>query len=63
LLVPQRDAHALAGALGRLVCDADLRTRLGEGARTHVQAFSWHAIADRYAEAIDAVVERRVRSA
>jgi glycosyltransferase involved in cell wall biosynthesis len=63
LLVPPRDGHALACALARLARDSELRARLGEGARAHVQAFSWHAIADRYAEAIDAVVERRVRPA
>jgi glycosyltransferase involved in cell wall biosynthesis len=63
LIVPQHDACALARALARLVRDADLRARLGAGARAHVQAFSWHAIADRYADTIDEVVGRRQRPA
>jgi glycosyltransferase involved in cell wall biosynthesis len=63
LLVPQRDACALGSALSRLVRDAGLRVRLGEGARAHVQAFGWRSIADRYAEIIDEVVERRARRA
>jgi glycosyltransferase involved in cell wall biosynthesis len=37
LLVPPSDADALAGAIRRLVDDADLRTSLGEEARTVVQ--------------------------
>jgi glycosyltransferase involved in cell wall biosynthesis len=36
LLVPQRDAEALAGALTRLIEDRSLRMRLGEQARAHV---------------------------
>jgi glycosyltransferase involved in cell wall biosynthesis len=36
LLVPQRDEHALAGALSRLVTDAQLRRELGSNAREHV---------------------------
>jgi glycosyltransferase involved in cell wall biosynthesis len=33
LLVPARDAEALAGALGRLAADAELRRAMGEAAR------------------------------
>ncbi len=37
LLVPARDAGALAGALERLVADAGLRRRMGESGRVHVE--------------------------
>ena len=63
LLVSPRDARALAEALSRVVRDPDLRVRLGEGARAHVQAFGWRSIADRYGEAIDEAIERRPRTA
>jgi 2-deoxystreptamine N-acetyl-D-glucosaminyltransferase/2-deoxystreptamine glucosyltransferase len=57
LLVPSGDAAALSAALATLVRDADLRTRLGEGARAAVAEFAWPRIAARfanvYAEAIE----------
>ena len=37
LLVPSRDAIALAEALGRLIADGNLRRRLGEAARQRVE--------------------------
>jgi glycosyltransferase involved in cell wall biosynthesis len=37
LLVPRGDAAALASAVIRLARDADLRTRLGEAGRAHVE--------------------------
>ena len=36
LLVPPRDARALAGALNRLLDDAELRAKLGRAARERV---------------------------
>ncbi len=36
LLVPPDDARALANAVRQLVCDAHLRTRLGDSARRHM---------------------------
>ncbi len=40
LLVPPRDPAALAAALTRLLGDADLRARLGEGARAWARAWT-----------------------
>ncbi len=40
LLVPPRDAPALACAIARLADDPDLRARLGRGAREHVRDFA-----------------------
>lgn len=50
LLVPPRDAQALAAALARLLADDSLRTRLGAGARTTVQQhYSTEAVCGRLA--------------
>ena len=38
LIVPESDAEALAFALARLIVDADLRCRLAEAGRSHVEA-------------------------
>lgn len=37
LLVPRRDARAMAGAIARLACDADLRLHLGARGASHVR--------------------------
>ncbi len=39
LVVPVNDAQALAAALRRLACDGELRSRLGEAARTRVSEY------------------------
>lgn len=49
LLVPPKDPRALARAVRRLWEDADLRRRLGAGARRRARAFSWEAAASSYA--------------
>jgi glycosyltransferase involved in cell wall biosynthesis len=50
-LVPQDDPAALAGALGRLAADPELRRQMGQRARQMaVEEFSWQAIAGRYLE-------------
>lgn len=50
LLVPPRDAVALAAALARLLDDADLCARLGDGARRTVeQQYSTEAVCGRLA--------------
>ncbi|WEJ33133.1 glycosyltransferase family 4 protein [Devosia sp. SD17-2] len=45
IVVPIEDPAALAEALGRLVTDPDLRTRLGQGARARAVALSWQRCA------------------
>lgn len=59
LAVPPGDAHALAGALGRLLGDADLRRRIGTAGRARVLSrFTWaraaQGTAQLYREAIAA---------
>jgi len=42
LLVPSKDAAALAGAIGRLVEDASLRRSLGQAGRDYVAShYDW----------------------
>jgi glycosyltransferase involved in cell wall biosynthesis len=51
LLVPPGDASALAEAIGRLLDDTALRTRLGEAARARVvSTWTWRHTAERTAE-------------
>jgi phosphatidyl-myo-inositol alpha-mannosyltransferase len=45
LLVPPRDADALAGALGRLIDDPQRRQAMGERARAAALAYDWSAVA------------------
>jgi glycosyltransferase involved in cell wall biosynthesis len=47
VLVPPRDADALASAAGRLMRDAPLRRRLGAAAARSVAAMTWRATAER----------------
>ena len=55
LLVPHGDVEALADAIRRLVTDAELRARLGTGARRYAESLSW--------ERTSAAVERFLLSA
>jgi len=56
-LIEVGDVDALAERLGRLVADPALRARLGEGARRRARArYTWEAVAERIAEAIDAAL-------
>lgn len=62
LLVPVRDARALAVALKRLVDDPILRQSLGAAARRRIEAnFTWRAVAERYVEEYQHHVVRRDR--
>jgi glycosyltransferase involved in cell wall biosynthesis len=54
VLVPYGDTHALADALARLLCDGDLRRRMGVAARAFAERFSWDASAD----GVEAVLRR-----
>ncbi|HVX66110.1 MAG TPA: glycosyltransferase family 4 protein, partial [Bryobacteraceae bacterium] len=47
LLVPVRDAAALAGAIERLVADRALRGRLSEAARRRAASYTWPCYRDR----------------
>jgi glycosyltransferase involved in cell wall biosynthesis len=52
LLVPERDVKALSDAIGRLLDDAELRSRLGRDARAAMeQTGTWAQVIDRYEEA------------
>jgi glycosyltransferase involved in cell wall biosynthesis len=51
LLVPEKDAAALAAALRRLLREPDTRERLGRAARADaVSKLSWEATACRFEE-------------
>ena len=57
LLVPPRDPEALAGALGRLLGDSELRTRMGDAGYERVRArFSADAMTGRMLAIYDEVV-------
>ncbi|HYG84667.1 MAG TPA: glycosyltransferase family 4 protein [Azospirillum sp.] len=56
LLAPPNDAPALAEALRRVLSDAELRRRLGKGARTAAAALpTWDACIDRFVEELAAL--------
>jgi glycosyltransferase involved in cell wall biosynthesis len=60
LLVPARDAEALAGALGRVIDDAGLRRSLGAAAHAaYAENFTGQAMADRYSVAYRDLIEAR----
>jgi glycosyltransferase involved in cell wall biosynthesis len=60
LLVPPNDPGALAGAIGRLLDDPDLRARLGDAGRQRVlHRFTWQVTAKGTAECYSAVMEGR----
>jgi phosphatidylinositol alpha-mannosyltransferase len=68
LLVPPKDAEALAVSLAHLLADAQLRRELGERGRMKAAAYDWATVADRvlgfYDKTIDAhmsAAEVRVR--
>jgi glycosyltransferase involved in cell wall biosynthesis len=57
LLVPSRDARAMANALCRLLEDRVLPVRLGKAARRTVEArFSWRVVGERYERCYAALV-------
>ena len=60
LLVPEKDAHALADALVMLARDAALRDRLGASGRAEIRGErSWDAVARRFAEIYERVLAER----
>ena len=52
-IVPERDPDALAAALDELARDAELRERLGAGARNHVLRWSHEAQAEAFERAVE----------
>ncbi|MQA12750.1 MAG: MSMEG_0565 family glycosyltransferase [Pseudonocardiaceae bacterium] len=58
LLPAVADSTALAGAMDRMITDADLRDRLRTGGREVVERFTWKASADRHRD-----IYRTIRSA
>lgn len=52
LLVPPLDGGALAGALGRLLTDGELRRRLGAEGRERAKAYDWDRVAQRFLDAV-----------
>ena len=59
LLVPPRDPHALADALGRLLADPQLRARMGEAGERRVrERFSAEAMTERLLALYDEVAGR-----
>ena len=58
VLVPPRDAEALAAALGTLLRDPLLRQRMSESGRERAAQFSWEAVAARVEEYYGFVIRR-----
>jgi glycosyltransferase involved in cell wall biosynthesis len=52
ILVPPRDASALADALVELLTHAELREQYGRYGQQHVQQFTWERVADEFLAAI-----------
>ncbi|MFI5365695.1 MAG: glycosyltransferase family 4 protein [Candidatus Binatia bacterium] len=59
LVVPSRDAAALARAMKRLRADGVLRQQMGLAARARAALFSWERHGDRLADALQGAVDRR----
>ncbi|HEX8940122.1 MAG TPA: glycosyltransferase family 4 protein [Candidatus Limnocylindrales bacterium] len=58
LLVPPRDAKALAAAIGRLLADDALRARLTENGRRRAEEFSWERVTAKVESYYDFVIRR-----
>ncbi|OGN87073.1 MAG: hypothetical protein A2X23_11840 [Chloroflexi bacterium GWC2_73_18] len=58
LLVPPRDHRALAGALGRLLADEELRRWMGEAGRLRAAQFSWERVASKVDDYYGFVIRR-----
>ena len=59
LLVDPRDPAAVAGALLRLLDDADLRRSMGRAGRERVRAYGWLRVARRFLDAVDDLLPDR----
>jgi glycosyltransferase involved in cell wall biosynthesis len=56
LVVPERDAEALAGALRRLAQDPDLAARMGAAAHADVQAYDYRRMGQAFEDAVEQAV-------
>jgi glycosyltransferase involved in cell wall biosynthesis len=59
IVVPPRDADALAAALARLLADAPLRRRMGSAAHERVRGMTWAATARQTVEVYAAALAER----
>jgi glycosyltransferase involved in cell wall biosynthesis len=60
LIVPQRDAQALANAIGRLLDEPAFAQNLGDAARARIEReLTWQRTAERFEELYAVAVERR----
>ncbi len=57
LLVARPDPNLFAVALGRLLSDDELRTRLSRGAREASRAYSWELVAKQHCREYDVLLE------
>jgi hypothetical protein len=58
LLVPPRSPKALAAAIGRLVADDELRTRMAASGRERAQEFSWERVTGKVEDYYGFVIRR-----
>ena len=61
LLVPQRDPASMAAALRRVLVEPDLADRMTSAGRQVARQCEWPAVADRYRELADRILDRRRR--
>jgi glycosyltransferase involved in cell wall biosynthesis len=59
IVVPPRDAEAIAAAVERLMGDAPLRRRLGDAAARSVAGMTWRATAERTLDVYHRAIEER----
>ena len=58
LLVPQRDPASMAAALRRVLVEPDLADRMTSAGRQVARQCEWPAVADRYRELADRILDR-----
>jgi phosphatidylinositol alpha-mannosyltransferase len=62
LLVPPRDSKALAAAIGRVLGDHELRTRMSEAGRVRASEFSWERVTAKVDDYYGFVIRRLAAS-